>query len=69
MEYGKEHLMSLVEKQKITHWIMIGDAETVRKSTNALSIELSALKKQYPLINPENILFHSVGPAMITGSG
>ncbi|WP_230083660.1 C80 family cysteine peptidase [Providencia alcalifaciens] len=69
LEYGKEHLMSLVEKQKITHWIMIGDAETVRKSTNALSIELSALKKQYPLINPENILFHSVGPAMITEAG
>ncbi|WP_353242550.1 anthrax toxin-like adenylyl cyclase domain-containing protein [Providencia sp.] len=69
LEYGKEHLMSLVEKQKITNWVMIGDAETVRKSTNALSIELSTLKKQYPLISPENILFHSVGPAMITEAG
>ncbi|MTB67718.1 RTX toxin [Providencia sp. wls1943] len=66
LEYGKEHLMSLVEQQKITNWVMIGDAETLRKPTNALSIELSALKKQYPLISPENILFHSVGPAMIT---
>jgi len=69
LEYGKEHLMSLVEKQKITNWVMIGDAETVRKSTNALSIELSTLKKQYPLISPENILFHSVGPTMITEAG
>ena len=66
LEYGKEHLMSLVEKQKITNWVMIGDAETVRKPTNVLSIELSTLKKQYPLIGPENILFHSVGPAMGT---
>ncbi|HHR5847397.1 TPA: anthrax toxin-like adenylyl cyclase domain-containing protein [Providencia alcalifaciens] len=69
LEYGKEHLMSLVEKQKIMHWVMIGDAETIRKPTKALSIELSALKKQYLLINPENILFHSVGPAMITEVG
>lgn len=66
LEYGKEHLMSLVEKQKITNWVMIGDAETLRKPTNVLSIELSTLKKQYPLIGPENILFHSVGPAMGT---
>ncbi|WP_272680739.1 anthrax toxin-like adenylyl cyclase domain-containing protein [Providencia sp. PROV129] len=69
LEYGKEHLMSLLEKQVITNWVIIGDAETVRKPTNALSIELSLLKKKYPLINPENILFHSVGPAMITEAG
>lgn len=69
LEYGTEHLISLMEKQKITNWVVIGDTETVRKPTNALSIELSALKKQYLLINPNNILFHSVGPAMITEAG
>lgn len=69
LEYGKEHLMSLVEKQKITNWVMIGDTETVRKPIDILSNELSALKKKYPWISPDNILFHSVGPAMITEAG
>ncbi len=66
LEYGSADLISLVEENKITNWVIIGDTDIIRKPTGKLASELLALKNKYPLINPENILYHSVGPAMIT---
>ncbi|HHR5881881.1 TPA: anthrax toxin-like adenylyl cyclase domain-containing protein [Providencia alcalifaciens] len=69
LEYGSAELSSLLESQKKTQWVIIGDAATVRKSTDDLASMLLSVKHTYPFTTPEQILFHSTSPAMITDSG
>lgn len=68
IEYGESEIPSLVESQKPVKWTVIGDAEVIRKPTQNLLAGLVAVKQKYPVMSPESIFFHSVGPNTLTTS-
>lgn len=68
IEYGESEIPSLIESQKPAKWTVIGDAEVVRKPTQNLLAGLVAVKQKYPVMSPESIFFHSVGPNTLTTS-
>lgn len=68
IEYGESEIPSLIESQKPVKWTVIGDSEVIRKPTQNLLAGLVAVKQKYPVISPESIFFHSIGPHMLTTS-
>ncbi|UBX48088.1 RTX toxin [Providencia alcalifaciens] len=69
LEYGSAELSYLLESPKKAQWVIIGDAATVRKPTDDLASTLLSIKQAYPFTTPEQVLFHSISPTMITDSG
>ncbi|CAB5559420.1 Calmodulin-sensitive adenylate cyclase precursor [Providencia rettgeri] len=64
LEYGSLDLATSAQRQHKVSWLLIGDDGVIQQSATRLAAELSVLRKKYPQIDAQNIIFHLTDPSM-----
>ncbi|HGN1705512.1 TPA: C80 family cysteine peptidase [Providencia rettgeri] len=66
IEYGEASILSMLENQRPANWILLGDVDTLHASNKNLVTGLVEIKSKYSFATPENILYHSLSPSVVT---